>query len=49
MIILQCENVQIKFPNLLKKVETRDILIVFNGVFYHVCAYTVTSSYRRST
>ena len=29
--------------------ETNVVLIVFNGIFYNVRAYTVTVPYRRST
>jgi hypothetical protein len=36
-------------PNCLKRGDNSVILIVFDGVLYHVCAYTVTVSYPRST
>ena len=29
--------------------ETSVALIIFNGILYHVCTYTLTISYRRST
>ena len=35
--------------NCLKRAETRQVIINFNGVLYHVRVYTVIVSYRRST
>ena len=38
-----------QLTNYLKKAEINVILIVFNGVLYHVSTYTVTISYCQST
>jgi hypothetical protein len=35
---------QKQVPNCLKRAEMSIVLIVFNGVLYHTCTYTVTVS-----
>ena len=44
MFILNLQEVKTKCQILLKRVKTSVILIVFNGVLYHIHAYTVTAS-----
>jgi len=38
-----------QLPNYLKRAEVNVVLIVFCGVLFEICAYTVTISYRCST
>jgi len=49
VFILQCQKAPKQLQDCLKRAETCVVVTGFNGVLYHICAYTVIRSNRRST